>query len=77
MNKTSIIVLIIVLAGVGFFLWKSSVKKEPVVETPVQALDRETQADATASIEAQLNAINTDSTTDEDLRGVDEDIKSL
>jgi hypothetical protein len=77
MNKTSIIVLIIVLAGVGLFLWKSSVKKEPVVETSVQALDRETQADATASIEAQLNAINTDSTTDEDLRAVDEDIKSL
>lgn len=77
MNKKTIFLLVVALIVVGFFLWKGSMKKEPVVETPIQALDKETQQDSTASIEADLNAINTDVSADEDLRGVNEDIKSL
>ncbi|MDQ5931018.1 MAG: hypothetical protein QG674_184 [Patescibacteria group bacterium] len=77
MNKTSIVILIIALAVIGFFLWKGSSKPEPVVETPVQALDRETQADSTASIEADLNAINTDLNLEADLGEVNQEIQSL
>lgn len=77
MNKKTIVLLIIALIVVGFFLWKGSMKKEVVVETPLQALDKETQEDSTSSIEADLNATNTDVNADEDLRGVNEDIKSL
>ncbi|MEK7106503.1 MAG: hypothetical protein AAB895_04085 [Patescibacteria group bacterium] len=77
MNKKTIILLIIALVVIGFFLWKGSMKSEPVVETPLQVLDKQTQQDSTASIEADLNAINTEVSADEDLRMVDEDIKSL
>lgn len=77
MNKTSIVILIIALAIIGFFLWKGSMKKDPVVETPVQALDRETQSDSTASIEADLNAINTDLNLESDLGEVNQEIQSL
>ena len=77
MNKKTIILLIIALVVIGFFLWKGSMKSEPVVETPLQVLDKQTQQDSTASIEADLNAINTEVSADEDIRMVDEDIKSL
>jgi hypothetical protein len=77
MNKTSIVILIIALAVIGFFLWKGSAKKEPLVETPVQTLDRETQSDSTASIEADLNAINTDLNLESDLGEVNQEIQSL
>jgi hypothetical protein len=77
MNKKTIILLVIALVVVGFFLWKGSMKSEPIVETPLQALDTQTQQDSTASIEAELNAINAEVNADEDLRMVDQDIQSL
>ncbi|MCC7436343.1 hypothetical protein IT402_00485 [Candidatus Nomurabacteria bacterium] len=76
MNTKTIIVIIVILV-LGFFLWKGSMKKDAVMETPAQELDRTTQSDSTSSIEEDLNYINVDTNTDADLMEVDGEIKSL
>lgn len=77
MNKnTNIIIAIIVIAILGFVVWKYSVKKE-VPRTPGQELNDATYDDTTTSIDASLNSIDTDSNVDADLNSVDADLKTL
>ena len=77
MNKNTIFVIfVIIIALIGYMAWKSS-RVQPVQETPVQALDKNTQADSTAQIDSNLNAIDADQNADADLNAIDADIKSL
>ena len=46
-------------------------------ETPIQVLDKSTQADKTDSIDSSLNSIDVDTSTDTDFSSMDEDLKSL
>ncbi len=77
MNK-KIIIVIVIVAIIGVLVWKNSTKKvEPVVETPTQALEKATSADTNAAIDANLKSIDVTTSTDEDLKAIDEDLKSL
>jgi flagellar basal body-associated protein FliL len=77
MNKNTIfIIFVIIIAIIGYVAWKGS-RVEPVQETPVQALDKNTQADSTAQIDSNLNSINADQNADADLNSIDADIKAL
>jgi hypothetical protein len=77
MNKnTNIIIPIVAVIIIGFVVWKYSAKKE-VPLTPAQELNSATESDTTTSIDSSLNSINTDSTVDADLNGVDADLKAI
>ncbi len=67
MNKNTIvsIFVIIVIVILGIVFWQYSKKDNmPQTENSVQQLDRETEADSTASIDSSLNSIDTDSSSD-------------
>jgi hypothetical protein len=77
MNKKNIIALIVVIV-LGVLVWKSTSKKpEPVTETQTQVLQKATANDSTAAIDANLNAVDVNTSIDQDLKGLDQDIKSL
>lgn len=79
MKKNNIIalVVIIVIIILGIFAFKYNSKTNKVEETPVQKLDKESQADTTAQIDASLNSVNSDDTSEQDLNSVDADLKTL
>ncbi|MBP6857586.1 MAG: hypothetical protein KBC11_00095 [Candidatus Pacebacteria bacterium] len=76
MNTKTVIVILVIIA-IGFFVWKGSMKKEEVIVTPAEQLDKDTQDDTTSSIEADLNAIDVDTNSDSDFMETDSEIKSL
>ena len=55
-KQKTIFLFIVIIAIVGFFLWKNMDKKAPAVETPTQVVEQDTTSDPTASLEAELNA---------------------
>jgi hypothetical protein len=59
-KQKTIFLFIVIIAIVGFFLWKNMDKKAPAVETPTQVVEQDTTSDPTASLEAELNAIDTE-----------------
>ncbi|MDQ5971748.1 MAG: hypothetical protein QG566_694 [Patescibacteria group bacterium] len=76
-NNTIISIIIIVVAGViGYLLFKYFPKQEEV-QSPVQQLDTETQADTTTSIDENLNSIDTNTSTDADLKAIDDQLNNL
>lgn len=78
MNTTRKTVLVlIVLVVLGFVVWKYGVNTATPTETPVQALDKETQPDTTGAIDARLNAIDVDTSIDADFEAIDADLKAL
>ena len=78
MNTTLKTVLVLaVLVVLGFVVWKYGVKTVPPAETPVQALDKETQPDTTGAIDARLNAIDVNTSIDDDFEAIDADLKAL
>lgn len=79
MNTTlkTVLVLIAVVI-IGFVVWKYGIKTtQTPAETPVQALDKETQPDTTGAIDARLNAIDVDTSIDADFEAIDADLKAL
>ena len=78
MNKNTIIsfVIIIVVIVLGVIFYKySSMKNTP--ESPIEALDKATQADTTDQIDASLNSIDVNSSTDADLKAIDDELNNL
>ena len=78
MNKNTIIsfVIIIVVIVLGVIFYKYSATKN-VSESPIQALDKAIQADTTDEIDASLNSIDVNSSTDADLKAIDDELNNL
>lgn len=77
MNKnTKILLIVLVLVIIiGVFSWKYSNK--PIPETPTQTLDRETKADTTEQIDANLNSVDVNSSTNADLDEIDQALNNI
>jgi uncharacterized membrane protein YvbJ len=79
MNKNTLvsIFVIVVVIILGIIFWKYSAKNQNLPETPVQALDKETQADTTDQIDSNLDSVNVDTNTDADLKAIDDQLNNL
>ncbi|MBP6905022.1 MAG: hypothetical protein KBB91_03155 [Candidatus Pacebacteria bacterium] len=78
MNTTlKTVLVLIVLVVLGFVVWKYGINTATPAETPVQALDKETQPDTTGAIDARLNAIDVNTSIDADFEAIDADLKAL
>ncbi len=77
MSKNTIvsIFVIIIVVILGIVFWKYSSNKEVVQESPIQALEKETSADTTDKIDANLNAV--DVNTDADLKAIDDELNNF
>jgi uncharacterized protein YpmB len=77
MSKNTIvsIFVIIIVVILGIVFWKYSSNKEVVQESPIQALEKETAADTTDKIDANLNAV--DVNTDADLKAIDDELNNF
>lgn len=77
MNRIIIVLIIIILASIGFISWQNNKKNQSTEITPVQALDKSTKADTTNDIDTNLDKINTDTGSDVDLKSIDTDLKNI
>lgn len=78
MNKNTVIsfviIIVVVVLGVIFYKYTST---QNVPESPTESLDKATQADTTDEIDASLNSIDVNSSTDADLKAIDDELNSL
>ncbi len=77
MKKIIPVLIVILLIAIVWFSWKSINKKEVMLETPEQVLDKATQADKTDEIEVKLDTLDTESDSSVDFGGVDAEIKGI
>ncbi len=77
MKIISKIIIVIILIVIVWFSWNKLIKKDDVMETSEEVLDKSTQADTTDDINSKLNDINIDVNSSEDFESIDAEINSI
>ncbi len=77
MNKNTVISFVIIIAVVilGVIFYNYMPKQAP--ETATQTLERESGADTTDEIDANLNSVDVDASINADLKAIDDELNNI